>query len=69
MEYIEKQLEKDKREKNLVITPFHKNIELKIAQLKQYVDEHKIDLEKIFKSHDKNNQGWVNVIQFSYIVT
>lgn len=67
---MESLIEKDSREKHLsVFLPFHKNLGLKIGKLKTYIDVNDVDIEKIFKEHDKNNKGYVNQIQFSYIMT
>ena len=60
---------KDSREKNLYKAPYHDRLDYKIGMLKQYIDKNDVDLKKIFRSHDSDDNGYINYVQFDYIMT
>ena len=60
---------KDERDKKLYKAPYHEFIDIKIGKLKQYIIKNNVDLEKILKEHDEKRRGFINPVQFDYIMT
>lgn len=46
----------------------HRNIDVKLAHLRKFCNENKINLENTLKKHDKEGTGFVSSVVFKYIM-